>query len=88
MHKKVAPLMGCVDIIYSDINRGFYDIPRKPFSPTSSQKLSFFWGFFFFANASRSIREGSEKKGHSLWNSCIFSHLSLISPADPQPFQS
>lgn len=23
MHKKVAPLMGCVDTIYSDINRGF-----------------------------------------------------------------
>lgn len=66
MHKKVAPLMGCVDIIYSDINRGFYDIPRKPFSPPLFTKTKLLLGVLFFANASRSIREGSEKKGHSL----------------------
>ena len=46
--KKVAPRKGCVDTIYNDINRGFYDIPRKPFFPPIFTKTKLLLGVLFF----------------------------------------
>ena len=68
--------MGCVDIIYSDINRGFYDIPRKPFSPPSSQKLSFFWGFFFSQTLQDPFGKVLRKRG-TLFRTPVFSPIFL-----------
>ena len=76
MHKKVAPRKGCVDTIYSDINRGFYDIPRKPFFLPSSQKLSFFWGFFFLQTLQDPFGKALRKRS-TLFGTPVFSPIFL-----------
>lgn len=77
MHKKVAPRKGCVDTIYSDINRGFYDIPRKPFSPPLFTKTKLLLGVLFFSQTLQNPFGKVLRKRGTLFGTPVFSPIFL-----------